>query len=61
VVVTLVIGIFGQYAPRMWRRGVEAMMARLPVGVNGLVLALGVFVIEVLGPTGVAPFIYFQF
>ena len=61
VVVTLVIGIFGQYAPRMWRRGVEAMMARLPVGVNGVVLALGVFVIEMLGPTGVAPFIYFQF
>jgi alginate O-acetyltransferase complex protein AlgI len=61
VVVTLVIGIFGQYAPRMWRRGVEATMARLPAGVNGVVLALGLFVIEMLGPTGVAPFIYFQF
>jgi hypothetical protein len=33
----------------------------MPAFVNGGVLALGVFVIEMLGPTGVAPFIYFQF
>jgi alginate O-acetyltransferase complex protein AlgI len=61
VMVTLVIGIFGQYAPRMWRRTVEESMARLPLAANGAVLALGVYVIELLGPTGVAPFIYFQF
>jgi len=61
VVVTLVAGLFGQYAPKMWRRGVEATMSRMPVAVNGAVLAFGVFLIEVLGPTGVAPFIYFQF
>jgi alginate O-acetyltransferase complex protein AlgI len=61
VVVTLVLGIFGQYLPRMWRRGVEATMSRMPVAANGAVLALGLYVIEMLGPTGVAPFIYFQF
>lgn len=61
VMVTLVLGIFGQYAPRMWRRGVEATMARMPMAANGALLALGVYVIEILGPTGVAPFIYFQF
>jgi len=61
VVVTLVPGLFGQYAPKMWRRGVEATMSRMPIAVNGAVLAFGVFLIEVLGPTGVAPFIYFQF
>jgi D-alanyl-lipoteichoic acid acyltransferase DltB (MBOAT superfamily) len=61
VVVTLLLGLFGQYAPRMWRRGVEATMARLPIAANGVVLALGIYVIEMLGPTGVAPFIYFQF
>jgi len=33
----------------------------MPIALNGAVLALGVFVIEMLGPTGVAPFIYFQF
>ena len=37
------------------------MVARLPMSVNGAALAVGVFVIEMLGPTGVAPFIYFQF
>jgi D-alanyl-lipoteichoic acid acyltransferase DltB (MBOAT superfamily) len=61
VVVTLVIGLFGQYAPRLWRRGVEATMSRMPFAANGAVLALGVYAIEMLGPTGVAPFIYFQF
>jgi len=61
VVVALVLGIFGQYVPRVWRRGVEAGMSRMPIGFSGAVLALGVFVIEMLGPTGVAPFIYFQF
>jgi alginate O-acetyltransferase complex protein AlgI len=61
VVVTLLLGIFGQYAPRIWRRGLEATMARMPAVVNGTALALGIFIIEMLGPTGVAPFIYFQF
>jgi alginate O-acetyltransferase complex protein AlgI len=61
VVITLLLGLFGQYAPRVWRRGVEAAMSRMPVAVNGAALAFGVFLIEVLGPTGVAPFIYFQF
>jgi alginate O-acetyltransferase complex protein AlgI len=61
VAVTLMLGIFGQYLPRVWRRSVEATMSRMPVVANGAVLALGVYVIEMLGPTGVAPFIYFQF
>jgi hypothetical protein len=61
VIATLFAGIFGQYAPRIWRRGVESTMARLPFAANGAALALGVYVIEMLGPTGVAPFIYFQF
>jgi hypothetical protein len=61
VLLTLFVGIFGQYAPQLWRRGLEATMARLPFGANGAALALGVYVIEMLGPTGVAPFIYFQF
>jgi alginate O-acetyltransferase complex protein AlgI len=61
VVLCLVLGLFGQYAPPVWRRSVEATMSRMPVAVNGVALALGVFAIELLGPTGVAPFIYFQF
>jgi alginate O-acetyltransferase complex protein AlgI len=61
VLATLVLGIFGQYAPGVWRRGMEAAMARMPAVVNGAVLAGGVLAIAWLGPTGVAPFIYFQF
>jgi D-alanyl-lipoteichoic acid acyltransferase DltB (MBOAT superfamily) len=61
VLAALVVGLLGQYAPRMWRRGLEAAMARMPAVANGALLAAGVCVIEMLGPTGVAPFIYFQF
>ena len=52
VMVTLALGLFGQYAPRLWRRSVEASMSRLPVAVNGAGLALGIYAIELLGPTG---------
>jgi hypothetical protein len=61
VVVTLLLGIFGQYAPRLWRRSLEATMSCMPVALNGAALALGIYAIDLLGPTGVAPFIYFQF
>jgi len=61
VMAALAVGLLGQYAPRVWRRGLEATMARLPAVANGALLAAGVCVIELLGPTGVAPFIYFQF
>jgi alginate O-acetyltransferase complex protein AlgI len=61
VVVALLCGILGQYMPGMWRRFVEATMSRMPAFVNGMVMAVGVFLIELLGPSGVAPFIYFRF
>jgi D-alanyl-lipoteichoic acid acyltransferase DltB (MBOAT superfamily) len=61
VVAVLVLGVLGQYAPRAWRRFAEATMTRMPAFVNGAALALGVYVIELLGPSGVPPFIYFQF
>jgi D-alanyl-lipoteichoic acid acyltransferase DltB (MBOAT superfamily) len=61
VMVTLLLGLFGQYGPRRWRWLLEREMSRWPVFATGAALAVGVFLIEVLGPTGVAPFIYFQF
>jgi D-alanyl-lipoteichoic acid acyltransferase DltB (MBOAT superfamily) len=61
VIATLLLGLFGQYAPRLWRRVAEATLSRLPMLWSGTALAFGVFIIEMLGPTGVAPFIYFQF
>jgi alginate O-acetyltransferase complex protein AlgI len=61
VILTLLLGIFGQYAPRLWRRTAESTMSRLPIFASGIALAFGIFLIELFGPTGVAPFIYFQF
>ena len=58
---TLAGGLFGQYLPRRWGVALQMEVARWPMLVRGAALALGVFAIEVLGPTGVAPFIYFQF
>jgi len=61
VLIALFLGILGQYAPLVWRRGLESTMSRLPMALNGAALAMGVVAIELLGPRGVAPFIYFRF
>jgi alginate O-acetyltransferase complex protein AlgI len=61
VILMLILGLFGQYQPRRWRKGVEGEMSRWPALVRGAALAAAIIVIELLGPSGVAPFIYFQF
>ena len=61
VLLTLLCGLLGQYAPRRWRMALEMEFGRWPAVGAGAALALGVAMIEVLGPTGIAPFIYFQF
>jgi alginate O-acetyltransferase complex protein AlgI len=61
VVLMLILGIFGQYKPRRWRKGVEGELSRWPALVRGAALAAAIILIELLGPSGIAPFIYFQF
>jgi len=61
VVLTLAVGLFGQYLPRRLRFDLEVWVAKLPSVLRGAALAGALFVIQVLGPTGVSPFIYFQF
>jgi len=61
VILVLVAGLFGQYLPRRLGFTLETILARLPSFVRGAALASALFVIQVLGPTGVSPFIYFQF
>jgi alginate O-acetyltransferase complex protein AlgI len=61
VVLMLILGIFGQYSPRRWRKGVEGELTRWPAMIRGAALAGAIILIELLGPSGVAPFIYFQF
>jgi D-alanyl-lipoteichoic acid acyltransferase DltB (MBOAT superfamily) len=61
VLIVLFLGLAGQFRPPRWRNALETEMGRWPAVVRGAALAAAVAAIEFLGPTGVAPFIYFQF
>lgn len=61
VVTMLCIGLAGQYVPNRCINGLELLVGRFRAFVRGVLFAIGVFVIDLLGPTGIAPFIYFQF
>jgi alginate O-acetyltransferase complex protein AlgI len=61
VVLMLIAGLLSQFRPQRWFTALEAEFGRWPALARGAALALAIFAIEVLGPTGVAPFIYFQF
>lgn len=57
----IALGTLAQWIPAAARRAVGGLLERLPVPVQGVAFAVAVLIIEVLGPSGVAPFIYFQF
>ena len=61
----VVVTVFGMLGLQFWPRGMglwlQAGMSRLKPVPLGLVLSVAMLVIVILGPTGVAPFIYFQF
>jgi len=59
--VALVFGLCSQYVPRRIGFWLEARMAQLPVLLRGTGMAVALCGIQVLGPTGIAPFVYFQF
>ncbi len=61
VVFALLLGLFGQYQPLRWRRALEYELGRWPALARGAAFAAAIFAIELLGPSGVAPFIYFRF
>src|SRR5919109_2767759 len=62
LVVATVVGMLGlQFWPRGMGLSLQSGMSRLKPVPLGIVLALTMLVIVILGPTGVAPFIYFQF
>ncbi len=54
-------GLFGQALPLALRERARARFSGLPIPAQGAAFALAVLAIEALGPSGVAPFIYFQF
>ncbi|HEU5279265.1 MAG TPA: MBOAT family protein [Gaiellaceae bacterium] len=61
VLLAIAVGIGSQYLPARIPRLVMARFSRLPVLGQATVLAFSLMLTSVLGPEGVAPFIYFQF
>ena len=57
----IAVGIASQYLPARIPRDLMDRFARLPVVAQATVLGLGLMVTSVMGPEGVAPFIYFRF
>jgi alginate O-acetyltransferase complex protein AlgI len=61
VVLAILVGIVGQYLRPALVSGVLAAFQRLSVVAQGAAVAVALTLIDTLGPTGVAPFIYFRF
>jgi alginate O-acetyltransferase complex protein AlgI len=61
VVGLVALGIAIQYVPRRATEGLEAGFSRIGWVGQGLMLALALFLIDVLGPAGPAEFLYFRF
>jgi alginate O-acetyltransferase complex protein AlgI len=61
VLAALAVGLLSQWIPRSLLTGLEDRFSVLPAAGQGVALAAALLVIEVLGPPGVAAFIYFQF
>lgn len=61
VLLALLVGLAGQYQPLRWRKAFEYELGRWPAVARGAAFAVAIFAIELLGPSGVAPFIYFRF
>jgi hypothetical protein len=55
------LGIGLQYIPERFFLRLQYQAMQIPVWVLGALFALALTVIEVLGPSAPAPFIYFQF
>jgi alginate O-acetyltransferase complex protein AlgI len=61
VVLAIVVGIVGQYLRPVAVVRLLASFGRLPIVAQSACVAVALTVINTLGPTGVAPFIYFRF
>ena len=61
VVAATIAGIGVQYVPAEWFTRLKAAFAQLGPVQMGFALGLSLLVISVLGPSGVAPFIYYAF
>jgi D-alanyl-lipoteichoic acid acyltransferase DltB (MBOAT superfamily) len=61
VFLAIAVGIGVQYVPRsVWQRGQAGLSVLNPVA-QGVILAVGFMLLDILGPTGPAAFLYFKF
>src|SRR5262249_18525257 len=58
---TLLAMLASQFVPELTMQRIQAAFSTFPLAAQGATLAGCFFLIDALGPTGVAPFIYFQF
>jgi D-alanyl-lipoteichoic acid acyltransferase DltB (MBOAT superfamily) len=61
VLLAIVVGMVGQFVPRRIGDALEYRASKLPPMVLAVGVGLWLVMINLLGPQGVAPFIYFQF
>jgi D-alanyl-lipoteichoic acid acyltransferase DltB (MBOAT superfamily) len=61
VVLAILVGIVGQYVRPTAVTGLLRAFGRLPAVAQGACVGVALVLINTLGPTGVAPFIYFRF
>jgi hypothetical protein len=61
LVFVIAASLAAQYVPRVTMDAVRARFSLLRPALQAVSVALAMLVIDVLGPQGVAPFIYFQF
>jgi alginate O-acetyltransferase complex protein AlgI len=61
VVLAILVGIVGQYTRPTAVTALVASFQRMPIVAQSACVAVALVLINTLGPTGVAPFIYFRF
>jgi len=61
VVLPIVVGIAANYVPARALPATFSRFGRLPAVAQAACLAVGLMLVDTLGPQGVAPFIYFRF
>ena len=61
VLLVIVVGIGVQYVPKTLYQRLQAGFSVLNPALQGLALAVGFMLLDVLGPTGPASFLYFKF
>ena len=61
VLVVIAAGLVGQFVPRRLGDALEFRASQLPVAAIGVGVGLFLVACNLLGPVGIAPFIYFDF